>query len=50
VLFGVRPAMLLLKVSELPQPYPMGGRQERVTEVLLDELLNAPIGGLHADF
>lgn len=37
---------LILRVAKLPECYPLGGREERLVTILLDELSDAPIGDL----
>ena len=38
---------LLLKVAGIPELYALGGREERLVAVLLDELVAAPVEDLH---
>jgi AraC-like DNA-binding protein/quercetin dioxygenase-like cupin family protein len=37
---------LLIRLVALPQPYPLGGAEERLVEVLLDELATLPVSPL----
>jgi AraC-like DNA-binding protein len=38
---------LILRAIELPQPYPLGGAEERLIATLLDEIATAPGAPLH---
>jgi AraC-like DNA-binding protein len=38
---------LILRVAELPECYPLGGREDRLVMTLLDELCDAPISDLN---
>ncbi len=38
---------LLLRVVAMPQPVPLGGAEERLVDVLLDEIQTTPIAPLH---
>jgi AraC-like DNA-binding protein len=38
---------LILRVAQLPDCYPLGGREDRLVTTLLDELSDAPIGDLN---
>lgn len=38
---------LLVRLCELPQPYPLGGAEERIARLVLDELHAAPVAPLH---
>lgn len=38
---------LLVRVAALPHPYPLGGSEERVVRLILDEIHAAPVAPLH---
>lgn len=38
---------LLIRVAGVPELYPLGGREDRLISVLLDELVTAPVEDLH---
>ncbi|MCA1456081.1 helix-turn-helix transcriptional regulator [Bradyrhizobium sp. BRP22] len=38
---------LILKLAQLPECYPLGGREERLVTTLMDELSDAPISSLN---
>lgn len=38
---------LLVRLTELPQPYPLGGPGERIARLIIDEIHTAPVAPLH---